>query len=222
MSTSARSQGDSKDYSETNAASTQRRFAYCALKEGVVSRLRAGREITPVELLIPQVCRKIQEDLLLSPDAAEWAVKSWAAALGLLPTLPTKVARFEPSQHAKDLDEQILFYIDRLALNPSDAEAYYNRGYAYDEKEQYDRAIEDYTKAMSLRPDYAEAYCNRGISYRKNGQYDRAIEDYTKAISLRPDYAAAYYNRGYAYREKGRNKEAERDFKKSTELKTVM
>lgn len=64
------------------------------VKEGVVTELRSGTPSVPLELLIPKLCKKIEQNLMLSPDAAEWAVKSWAAALGLSPSwsasLPTK------------------------------------------------------------------------------------------------------------------------------------
>jgi hypothetical protein len=60
------------------------------LKEGVVSELRLGKESMPVEVLVPRLCKKIEENLLLSPDAAEWAVKSWAVALGLSESLRQK------------------------------------------------------------------------------------------------------------------------------------
>jgi hypothetical protein len=65
------------------------------LKEGVVSELRLGKESMPVEVLIPRLCKKIEENLLLSPDVAEWAVKSWAVALGLLPSLPVSLSARE-------------------------------------------------------------------------------------------------------------------------------
>jgi len=74
------------------------RLLISTLKEGVVNDLRLGKGSTPVELLVPQLCKKIEENLLLSPEAAEWAVKSWAVALGLLPSLPINLTA------RKDLD----------------------------------------------------------------------------------------------------------------------
>ena len=61
---------------------------------------------------------------------------------------------------------------------PNLAWAYSNRGSAYDDKGQYDRAIADYGEAITLNPNDAIAYNNRGVAYRKKGQYDRAIADY--------------------------------------------
>ena len=67
------------------------------------------------------------------------------------------------------------------------AAALYNRGNAYQNQKQYDRAIEDYSQAIHLAPGYWEALNNRGIAYASAKQYDRAIEDYNQAILLEPN-----------------------------------
>lgn len=99
-----------------------------------------------------------------------------------------------------DLDLQIDRYTSAIKINPNFAEAYYNRGYAYDDKGEYDQAIKDYTQAIEINPNYAEAYYNRGIAYRKKGEPDQAIADYDQAVEINPNDAAAYGNRGVAKR----------------------
>jgi len=66
---------------------------------------------------------------------------------------------------ATDLDKKIEYYTKAIELNPEYAEAYCNRGFAYDNKGEYDRAIEDYNKAIELNPEFAEVYNNRGLAY---------------------------------------------------------
>ena len=83
-----------------------------------------------------------------------------------------------------------------INLNPDYAEAYNNRGAAYGDKGDVDRAIDDCNTAITLKSDYADAYNNRGNAYDNKGKVDRAISDYTEAIDLNPDYVEAYYNRG--------------------------
>ena len=75
-------------------------------------------------------------------------------------------------------------------------DAYYNRGVAYSDKGDTDRAIADFTEAIRLDPKYANAYVNRGVAYGDKGENDRAIADYTEAIRLDPKFAHAYCNRG--------------------------
>ena len=82
------------------------------------------------------------------------------------------------------------------------ADAYHNRGLAYEGRGEIPSAFEDFSKAIELNPNYAEAYNNRGIVHGQMDDYDRAIEDYTKAIELNPNLAEAYTNRGLAYSKK--------------------
>ena len=51
-----------------------------------------------------------------------------------------------------------------IELNPNYAKAYYNRGIAKFDLQDYKGAIADYTKAIELNPNYAKAYYNRGIA----------------------------------------------------------
>jgi Flp pilus assembly protein TadD len=71
---------------------------------------------------------------------------------------------------------------------------YNDRGIAYGEKGQYDRAISDFNKAMEINPRYGKAYNNRGIVYRLKGQYDQAISDFNKAMEINPMDGQAYNN----------------------------
>jgi lipoprotein NlpI len=92
------------------------------------------------------------------------------------------------------------------------ATAFNNRGNAYDDKKQYDRAIQDYDQAIKLNPNYALAFLNRGNAYQNKDQYDRAIQDYDQAIKLNPNYALAFYNRGLAYDDKKQYDRAIQDY----------
>ena len=74
--------------------------------------------------------------------------------------------------------------------------AFNNRGFAYANKGQHDRAIQDYDQATRLNPNLAEAFNNRGLTYANKGQNDRAIQDYDQAIKLNPNFAEAFNNRG--------------------------
>ncbi len=72
--------------------------------------------------------------------------------------------------------------------------AYTNRGNAYDDKGEVDRAIADYTKAIALNPKYALAYNNRGIAYDEKGDKEQAIADYRKALEINPSQQRAKDN----------------------------
>jgi tetratricopeptide (TPR) repeat protein len=74
-----------------------------------------------------------------------------------------------------------------------------NRGVAWNDKREYDRALADYAEAIRLDPDLAPAYLGRGWARQMKGQYDEAITDYTEAIRLDPRYTLAFSNRGVAW-----------------------
>jgi tetratricopeptide (TPR) repeat protein len=73
--------------------------------------------------------------------------------------------------------------------------AFNNRGNAYLNKKDYDRAIANYSDAIRLDPSYAVAFRNRGLTYRYKKDHDRAIADYSDAVRLDPKYAGAYNDR---------------------------
>ena len=93
---------------------------------------------------------------------------------------------------------------DNTVEQPIDlnAVAEFFKGLTYQNRRNYDKAVEHYTEALRLNSQLVEAYNNRGNIYNSRGEHNRAIVGFTKAIQLRPDYAEAYNNRGIAYQKK--------------------
>jgi tetratricopeptide (TPR) repeat protein len=90
--------------------------------------------------------------------------------------------------------------------------AYNNRGDAYWEKNDLDRALADYNQAIRADRAYATAFVNRGLVWRDKNDVERAIADFSEAIRLAPRYAFAFNNRGIAFRSKGDLNRAVSDF----------
>jgi tetratricopeptide (TPR) repeat protein len=95
---------------------------------------------------------------------------------------------------------------------------YNNRGTAYDDKGDYDHAIQDFNEAIHLNPNAESAYYGRGYAYKKKGDYDRAIQDFNEAIHLNPNFERAYYDRGNAYIDKEDYDRAIQEFDKAIRL----
>jgi lipoprotein NlpI len=93
-----------------------------------------------------------------------------------------------------------------------------NRGIAYQEKRNYDHAIQDFDRAIKLDPKYAQAFHSRGISYSSKKEYDRAIQDLDQSILLNPLHAPAFNSRGLAYVGKRDYSRAIQDYDQSIKL----
>ena len=102
--------------------------------------------------------------------------------------------------NAGKLNESIPMLNKIIDLSPEFYQAYYHRGIAYSQREDYDMGIMDFTKTIELNPEDAWAYNGRGLAFvRSMKQYDLAIADFQKALEIDPEFAEAYHNRGTAY-----------------------
>jgi tetratricopeptide (TPR) repeat protein len=92
-------------------------------------------------------------------------------------------------------EESIKLYNKAIELNPTVAQAFFNRGACKGNSFDFEGAINDYDKAIELYPEYMEAYGNRGSAkintFTSKGNLDptpeqteSACEDFHKAVSL--------------------------------------
>lgn len=94
-------------------------------------------------------------------------------------------------------------YDEAIRRHPNDAMAFNNRGDAYFEQGEYERAIRDYDQAILLDPKADIAISNRGCAHLKMGRIDEAIADYNMALRFDPGNEEALYGRGVAKLKKG-------------------
>jgi Flp pilus assembly protein TadD len=114
---------------------------------------------------------------------------------------------------------QAINYLNKaIQENPKFAEAYNNRGNAYRDLNQLQKAFADYNQAIRLKKNYVQAYNNRGNIYYDLKKYKLAVNDYNKSISLKPDYRMAYLNRGLAYHQLKNRTLACKDLQKACQL----
>ena len=83
-----------------------------------------------------------------------------------------------------------------IGENPTDADAYYQRGVVYGQLVEPLAAIRDFDQVVRLDPDNAEAYYNRGLAYVHLKEQMPAVEDFTHAIRLNPNHADALQQPG--------------------------
>ncbi|MDR0909635.1 MAG: tetratricopeptide repeat protein [Spirochaetaceae bacterium] len=78
-------------------------------------------------------------------------------------------------------------YTKALELGLSDentASAYNNRGWAYFEKGNYDKCIDDCTQAIKADPNFVYSYGSRAEAYLKKNNIGGALSDYSKIAQL--------------------------------------
>ena len=99
-----------------------------------------------------------------------------------------------------DYQGQIADYTEAIRLNSNYREAYFKRGWVYDDMGNYEAAIIDLSKAIELAPSVADSYNVRGVAYKNMGNYQAAMEDFSQAIIRGYSYLEIpYSNRGDCY-----------------------
>lgn len=155
-----------------------------------MARVRDRYLNTPLEMVIHPP----------TPAAAQ-AVASAQAEADAAPAVTeqqlTAEEWFERGMKTTDHDEEICCFTEAIRLNPQNAYAYNNRGFARGAKGDLEGEIADYNQAIRLNPQFADAYNNRGTARDDKGDLDGAMTDFDQAIRLNPKYALAYNNRGF-------------------------
>jgi tetratricopeptide (TPR) repeat protein len=119
-------------------------------------------------------------------------------------------------------DHGSIHFNEAIHLSPNFERAYYDRGNAYIDKGEYDRAIQEFDEAIRLNPNNADNYNNRGVAYSRKGDYGRAIQNYNQAINLNSNDTVAYLNRGVVYFVQSNLTAAIADFEHALYLHVVM
>jgi len=114
--------------------------------------------------------------------------------------------------------DDVSLWSDPIEKSHDSAMTYRNRGYAYFNKGEYDKAVNDFNKALEIDPNSKFDYHNRGAALGKIGKTDDAILDFNKAIKIDQNYGEAYYNRGIAYMQKDDLERAISDFDRAIKI----
>ncbi len=72
------------------------------------------------------------------------------------------------------------------------ADAYNNRGYAYFQQEDYDKASQDYNSAIEIKPDNVLFYNNRSMLLLRRQEWENAKSDLTKLKNMGQDISVLW------------------------------
>ncbi|MDD2636557.1 MAG: tetratricopeptide repeat protein [Bacteroidales bacterium] len=108
---------------------------------------------------------------------------------------------------------------DKAIENDADfADAYYNRGSAKREIENFEGAINDFSRCIQLDATNYDAYNNRANCKMTLGQNKSALKDFNMAIELSPETPLLYFNRGNLLNETNDFESAVLDYNNAIEL----
>jgi len=100
-------------------------------------------------------------------------------------------------------DYRIRDYDQAIRLDPTNALAYYYRGYTWGVKGDSERAIADYDQAIRLDPN-ARSYSVRCRTHAMAGNLPQALSDCDQAYRLSPNDGYTLASRGFVYLRLGR------------------
>jgi len=144
-----------------------------------------------------------QKDGLLAIDVADARVGIARGYRGL------GALAFDQGKYQESID----YCTKALAICPTDALAYNERGVAYALLDEHDKAIENYTAAIKQNPNLARAYRNRASAYASKGEFKSALPDCEMALKLDDNYVRAYETRRLVYSKLNMKDKADHDEK---------
>jgi tetratricopeptide (TPR) repeat protein len=137
---------------------------------------------------------------------------------------------------AGDHDTALAKFTEAAQMMPNCYDCYYNIGYAYSQKKEYDKAEEAFKKSLELKADYVEAYnglatvynaqkkfkapggasvdalYNQGVIDWNAGKIAEAKVHFEEALKVNPNHADSHYQLGMALLNEGKLPEAAAEF----------
>ena len=118
------------------------------------------------------------------------------------------------------MNSQTILELDEIIrLNPTDAKAYINRGYAYYKKGDFEQAIEDYDSAVRLCSNYETDFIDSLFAHGGQEEIEAGIELLNNVIGSSPESAADCYYTGVKLLLINNRHRAQRMFEMALELR---
>jgi tetratricopeptide (TPR) repeat protein len=123
-----------------------------------------------------------------------------------------KIVNVEIRRTTYKIKDRIKQFAKAIQCDPENALAWYNRGQAYLESQDYSHAKQDFEQAVLLG--YIQAYNAIGVIHAQTGKYDLALQDFDIILVKYPDVAdpaivaKAIYNKGVIFHERGDHEQA--------------
>jgi Tfp pilus assembly protein PilF len=96
-----------------------------------------------------------------------------------------------------------------IKLDSTNAHAFYNLGYAFQQQKKLDKALGQYRMALRHKIDWARVLNNMGLIYYQKGEFGYAIQHYKRAIAANDAESTFHYNLALAYEAVGSRLESQ-------------
>ena len=91
----------------------------------------------------------------------------------------------------------------RIRPHPTEADKFFNEGYAYFILQQWKESTADFEQAVKLNPEDGESFFYLGIDYVWLGMDEKARTAFSRAFSLGNNYGASHEQMSLVYRARG-------------------
>ncbi len=143
----------------------------------------------------------------------------WTQAIQITPSAKAYANRAKYHKDIGGVEQALSDYDSAIALNPTDADVYNDRGNLYLTLQKYSLAMSDYEQAFKMGGAESKYLKNRGTVAGKMGRNHDAIDDLTNAIKMETnDMASAYNNRAWNYFVIGQLAKAAEDYAEAVRL----
>ena len=116
-----------------------------------------------------------------------------------------------------DFPKAITHFQKATALDPEDADTWYNLGMAYLSVRDMKNAADAMQRSIDLDPEFPSAWFHLGSAVAGMGDCQTAIGHFTRCLELKPDYSNAWFARGTCHGRTNRLQQAADDFTKALE-----
>lgn len=104
-----------------------------------------------------------------------------------------------------------------VKMQRTNPEAYFMRGYYFQTRKEFQKALFDYRKVVDLDPSNALAYYNVGCINFDVKQYKEALRAFNISIQMQPTNVQAYYMRGLVHEIEGNKEDARLNYRYALE-----
>jgi len=135
----------------------------------------------------------------------------------------TELSRADNLFNKGEYGEAVEMYTEFLRLHPEHTKTLYNRGRAYEEMNEYEKALEDFNSV--LKKDFTHVQANISVAkdfYFRQKDYHKAITFLNTAIKHSPQNAIAFTMRGKAYQKLGEVDKALKEYNNAISIDNTL